>query len=359
MFISKFIKKYKNYKSYQEIHNWGEKSAKADFPNLDSDFPKITADEMKQIQATWPGIGVCQKDVAWIRIYKREHGFSPYAIGSYQSTIFRKILNPKQELHAFDNKALCDIYFPEIKYAKPFVRRIKNNFYDLEMNHLSTEQAIEILAAQKEYIIKPALDTLCGDGVHKVTLSEDKNKAIAQIKESFAQQSSDFIAQEVIKQHPEIARLNPSSFNCFRVTTVYINGKFDYCTILKVGKAIKGNFRDNWNSSYLIGVSNDGILNDFGYDNQINRVDQTDNGIKFGGLQMPMFKEIVASCEKWHKHFFPNCGMLGFDISLDDQNQIRVIEINVTEPGFVGEQLCCGTFFEPFRDDIVNHILGK
>lgn len=314
------------------------------------DLPKLTNEEMALYKKTWPGIDLKEMDTIWARVYKKENGFSPYFVGLYQSCVLRDKLNPKVQLHAFDNKAMCDIYFPEIHFAEPYVRRIAGVYFDQEMKQLSLQEALCILKSKNEYIIKPALDTMQGKGVAKVVLSgsdEDKEK---QILDSFAEQKKDFIAQKVLKQHPDVERLNPSSINCCRVTTIFINGKFDYSTILKIGK--KGAFRDNWNSSYLVGVSKDGVLNEVGYDDSLNKVYNTDNGIKIGGIRLPKFDEMISTVEHLHKKYFPNCGMVGWDVIVDNHNEISFIEMNVTIPGFVGEQLCCGTFFEPFVDDI-------
>lgn len=313
-------------------------------------FPELTTEEMEQYKKTWPSIDLKRKDTIWARVYKREHGFSPYFVGLYQSCVIREFLNPKMQLHSFDNKAMCDIYFPDIHFAHPYVRRIAGVYYDAKLNPVSKKEAMNILKAQGEYVIKPALDTMQGTGVEKVVLDGDEKGQENQILNSFSKQTKDFIAQEVLKQHPDVARLNPTSINCCRVTTIYINGKFDYSTILKIGK--NGAFRDNWNCSYLVGVSKDGVLNDVAYDDKINKVYQTDNGIKIGGIQLPMFKEMIDLVETCHKKYFPNCGMIGWDVIVDNKDQLRCIEMNITIPGFVGEQLCCGTFFENYVDDI-------
>ena len=317
-------------------------------------LPHLTKTEKAEYKSAWPSIDLKEKDMTWARVYKREHGFSPYIVGLYQSCVLREILNPKIQLHAFDNKALCDIYFPEIHFAQPFVRRIAGSYFDSDMNHISIQQAIDILKNKEKFFIKPALDTMQGTGVRKVVLDGKDNEEV--IHRSFAEQKKDFIAQEVLKQHPDIEKLNPSSINCCRVTTIFINGKFDYSTCLKIGK--EGGFRDNWNSSYFFGVSKDGITYDVGYDVTINKVQYTDNGIKVGGIRLPKFPEMISTVSEWHRKYFPNCGMIGWDVFIDDKNEIRIMEMNITIPGFVAEQLCCGPFFEPFADDI-NKMLRK
>ena len=320
-------------------------------------FPELTAEEMEQYKKAWPSIDLKRMDTIWARVYKREHGFSPYFVGLYQCCVLREILNPKLQLHAFDNKAMCDVYFPDIRFAQPYVRKISGIYYDAAMHPISVQEAVDLLKTKGEYIIKPALDTMQGVGVEKIVLGDDQKEQENQIMGSFAKQKKDFIAQEVLKQHQDVARLNPSSINCCRVTTIYINGKFNSSTICKIGK--KGGFRDNWNSSYLVGVSKEGILNDVAYDDKINKVYCTDNGIKIGGFQLPKFKEMLEMVESYHKKYFPNCGMIGWDVFVDNHDQIRCIEMNITIPGFVGEQLCCGTFFEEFADDINNILKNR
>lgn len=318
------------------------------------EFPELTSEEWAQCKAAWPSIKLKKEDMAWARIYKAECGFSPYMIGLYQCCAIRKVMNPKIELHAFDNKALCDVYFPELQFAAAYVRRIKGVLYDGELKPITFEQAVETLLTKECYFIKPALDTCQGTGVEKVDITGDEAADRKAIAESFERQRFDFVAQEPLKQHPAVAALNPTSVNCCRITTIYINGRFASSTVLKIGKA--GAVRDNWNVSYLVKVSDDGTLADFGYDNDLNKVTRTDNGISFGGFKLPRFDEMLSSVEHYHKSYFPNCGMIGWDVILDENDKVRLIEMNITMPGFLAEQLCCGTFFEPFAKEINERI---
>ena len=350
--VSAFRNRVRRFKKRNKRHNACAKKDSVLYKY--GSVPRLTKTEIAQYKNAWPSIDLQGKDMTWARVYKREHGFSPYFVGLYQSCVLREILNPLIQLHAFDNKAMCDVYFPDIHFAKPFVRRIAGSYFDSDMNHISLEQAIDILKNKEEFFIKPALDMMQGIGVRKVVLDgKEKEKLILR---SFAEQKNDFIAQEVLKQHPDIEKLNPSSINCCRVTTIFINGKFDYSTCLKIGK--KGGFRDNWNSSYIVGVSKDGITYDTGYDDTIKKVQYTDNGIKIGGIRLPKFQEMISNVSELHKKYFPNCGMIGWDVFIDDKDSVRFMEMNITIPGFVAEQLCCGPFFEPFADDI-NTLLRK
>jgi hypothetical protein len=120
--------------------------------------------------------------------------------------------------------------------------------------------------------------------------------------------------------------------------------------MIKIGK--KGSNVDNWHSSYLCGVTPNGQLLDKAYDNHLNSVTQTDNGIIFGGIELPGFHDMLSLVEKFHKKYFPNCGVIGWDILIDTNNHPRIIEANLTTPGLIGEQLASGDFFKEFRDII-------
>lgn len=315
-------------------------------------FPEITDDELKQIRKTWPMWKIKKDDLIWSRVYKKFHGFSPYIIGNWHTYLLRQEFNPYEQLSSFEYKGLFDVYFPEIPFPKSFVRRIQNVYYDLNMQVISRERAVDILLQYDTYIIKPSFGTNQGKGVEKVNLNVvDKKKRIL---ESFEDQKSDFIAQEVLEQHPDVAALNPTSLNCCRVTSVYIDGKFGFSTVFKIGKA--GSNIDNWRSSYFCGVCQDGTLSQYGFANDLKIVEQTDNGITIRGFRLPCYKDIVILVEKYHKKYFPNCGMIGWDVLVDKNNSVRVIEMNLTVPGLVAEQLAAGDFLKDFRDEIVKRL---
>ena len=315
------------------------------------DLPKLTNAEKKEIKRTWPGITIIPYDWICARVYKKIHGFSPYYLAPCWYNEMRKGMNPKDQLYALENKALCDVYFPDMSFPEVYVRGLNGSFYDKEMNFISREDAISILKSKKEFIIKPAIGTLKGDGVAKVNCEKDD------VEIAMKKVGRNFIAQEVLKQADEIERLNPSSLNCFRVTTIYMNGRFDFATSLKVGK--KGSIRDNWNSAYWIDVNKDGQLSEFGYDYNVNPVDHSDVGVVFNGLVIPHFQDMIDHLEKMHKKLFANCSVIGWDVTIDKEYKVRIIETNLYNPGTNIEQFVSGDFFKPFHDDMLKFVNKK
>lgn len=290
-------------------------------------------------------------DYTCIRIYKKFNGFSPFYLGPMWYNEIRRVINPRNQLQSLENKAMCDVYFPQLNFPCVYVRGLRGEIYDREMFPISIEEASLRLSKINGFVIKPSMDSEQGRGVKKVTTTD-----VSEIKKILIEAGNDFVVQEILQQHESIAKLNETSLNSFRVTSIYLNGHYGAVTALKVGK--KGAVRDNWNCSYWVNVENDGRLSEDAYDYNLNIVKQSDNGIVFNGLKMPYYNEMMDFVEKWHKKLFPNCGVLGWDITIDKNGQIRVIETNLDTPGTKIEQLCNLDFFKPFRNDICN-IMSK
>lgn len=317
-------------------------------------LPELTSEEFDLLQKTWPCFKFGEKDVLLARLYKKENGFDPFYISSsYHGIIIEKQIIPFNQVCSLENKALADLYFPEIPFPQAYIRSINGILYDKEMNKLSFEDAILLLLEKKRFIIKPAVNSKQGHGVKKIDLQHD-NATKEWFKELFSKATHNFIIQEIAIQHPDVARLNPSSLNCCRITSIYIGGKYTYGAMLKIGK--KDSVVDNWSSSYLVGINKEGKLNDIGWDNSIHSVTKTDNGIQFGGLTYPSYDSMVSSVEHYHKKYFPQTGVIGWDVCIDANNKPIVIEANLVIPGIPAEQLCSGPIFKDVHDELIKRI---
>ena len=246
------------------------------FYRLDKPFaiglPKLTAAEKKQIRETWEGVDITFLDFTWSRIYKKIKGFSPYYIGACWNQDIDYKVNPTTQVVALENKALCDVFFPELNFPKPYVRCLNGSLYDKDMNYISMDKALEILKTKDRFVIKPSVDSMQGAGVKVVRVKDTPD-----IESVLKSAGKNFIAQEALKQLQVIEELNPTSLNCFRVTTMYFKGRFGFATALKVGK--KGATKDNWNSAYWIGVNENGSLMDYGFDYKTEKVYQAEKSL--------------------------------------------------------------------------------
>lgn len=316
------------------------------------DLPNLANSEFEELKRIWPFLKFKKNDIYWARLYKKEYGFNPYFISSVnQCYQLRAKINPRDQVCSLENKALIDVYFPGIPFPEVYVRRINNGYYDKEMNRISFEEAIAVLKEKVSFIIKPSLGTMCGKGVKKYVIAENEDVSSEWFSMVFEEATDNFIAQEVLVQHPDITRLNPTSLNCCRITSIYINGIYTYGAMLKIGK--NGAHIDNWNSGYLVGINDNGMVKEKGWDDKLSPVYQTDNGVAFKSIQYPCFQELLKSIESYHKKFFPQCGIVGWDVIIDNQNNPKVIEANLTIPGIPAEQLCSGPFFKGVHEELI------
>lgn len=314
-------------------------------------FPKLSHSEIEEIKRVWPCFHVDRfNTLSFNRLTKRENGFSPYYINTVQIHALLDEVNRQEQVTSLTNKAMCDVFLPEIAFPEVFVRCIGGIYYNRKMERITYEDAIKELMGHEMFIMKPSIGSSGGAGVRKVK-TEDKT-TLAEIIQT---NCNEWVAQEVLQQEPIMASMNPSSVNSCRITTIYLKGRFGYSACVKIGK--KGSNIDNWFTSYFVGLSSDGKMNEFGYDKQLNKVDKTDGGVNIKGMKVPFFDKMLYDVERWHKYYFPMCGIVGWDIMVDISGIPRVIETNLTHPGVIAEQLVSGPFFEPFHDvicDLVN-----
>ena len=65
---------------------------------------------------------------------------------------------------------------------------------------------------------------------------------------------------------------------------------------------------------------------------------------------------MIIHLEMMHKKLFPNCGVIGWDVTIDKDYKTRIIEYNLWDPGTNIEQFVCGDFFKPFRNQMLYYL---
>ena len=320
------------------------------------ELPEMTEEEIRALKAMWPFLRIDRDDLAWARLYKQVYGFDPGFLGSVnQFYDLREQVNPYRQVCSLENKALCDVYFPEVPFPEVYVRGLGGSLYDRERKPLSLDEAASLLREKESFILKPALESMCGKGFRKFVAEEIPQldgKWLAGILQGVP---SEFVIQESVRQHPDMTRLNPTSLNCCRITSVYVGSQYTFAALQKVGK--RGSPIDNWDHGYFVGIEADGRLKKNGWDSGAHPVFQTDGGLPFEGLKVPGFTTMVEAAERFHRYFLPQCGIIGWDMVVDAAGDLKVIEANLTVPGLPSEQLCSGPFLKPVRDALC-HVFG-
>lgn len=259
----------------------------------------------------------------------------------------------------YDDKNMYDLLFPEVNRPKSYLRVINGRFFDRDYEELnSVEEISKCLNSDEEYIAKPSLDGQGGQGVKKIRLKDsqavflgDEHIAISDLSALY---KKDFIVQELVTQHKNLSTIYPHAVNTIRVMTFRYKQKYRVLSsIIRFGNL--GEFVDNESSGGIsCGISSDGVLKDFGIAKKIDRYEKhpyTDQ--KFGGTVIPNFSAVNEMAISMHKKLL-YFDLASWDISIQENGEPILIEMNLMEQGINFHQGTNGPLFGDLTDEVLD-----
>ena len=122
--------------------------------------------------------------------------------------------------------------------------------------------------------------------------------------------------------------INSSSVNTFRVITYIWNDRV-YTTLLTLRVGRHGNRVDNAHANGLfIGCSDEGYLRKWAFSEfQDKYLQHPDTGLTFEGYFIPQVPRILE-CAKKMQSRLPQMRIISWDMSLDSQENVVLIEVN-------------------------------
>ena len=246
----------------------------------------------------------------------------------YNSEIIWR-LNKFHFRHAYTDKGFYDTLFHDMNRPRTIVKNVNGYYYDDQLP-LSEGEAIERCSNLKEAIIKPTLGGTWGEGVK---LIQSTNGTVtnmnSSVKDLFASYKQSFIVQERLEQHPDMAKLNPTSLNTIRVMSYRRGDEIVILyAIVRIGR--NGQVIDNETAG--------GIKADI--DLQTGRIKGcamggpkepqmplTDVGTPTDGYQIPCFDKILEVVKEMHFRL-PYFDLVGWDMSVDKDGNPTLIEWN-------------------------------
>ncbi len=288
----------------------------------------------------------------WHRYYSSIYGqelveFIPESIfyTTIENTLNNVIMYP-----ALEDKNLLDFFFPKSLLPKTIIKNINGYFY-FEDELVSLSDASKKCLQLNEFVIKPTIGTAGGTGVKKIEISS-LDTPIEYLKRLFDDYKKDFIIQEVLKQHPDLANLNSTSINTIRVISyLRINDVKILSSVVRIGRL--GCFTDNMTLGGIgCGINAKGLLNDFGYDSFGQKFSTSDNGTRLKGFKIPMFKEILENIQEKHKKL-PYFKLVSWDFTVTNESLIKMIEYNVIGQDINLHQMANGPLFGEYFNEIM------
>lgn len=313
----------------------------------------LSSQENKLVTEFWGKIKV---NTDYLSLYNRYNAtFDPrYIPDNIFFTEVDMYFNSTADSKAIDDKNLYDFYFHDVKYPKTIVRKIGTSYLDATHQIISFKDVIEKCFAQKEIILKKAINSNSGRGILFWSI-EDGVEALKTILKS----PYDYVVQEIIKQHPTLGKLHESSVNTLRIITLYYKEKIHVLSsVVRMG--VDGSRVDNTPySSMFCGINTDGTLKKYAYNMNGHRFDTHPNDTVFSEVKIPDFDACIAFVKKLAPRFIRFSKLTSWDIAVGEDGQPILIEVNLNYGQLDYHQYTNGPIFGSLTEDVIKEVFGK
>lgn len=274
----------------------------------------------------------------WLKLYTAFRGefLEGWIPDNYLGRVVCPAINGRYrgigQLKTLSRRILQSEALPDLAYC------IKGNWITVAGETLEFSKIKTYLFDQHPIIFLKKDYSLQGNGVVKLDS--------AKFSEFDFKSAGDFVIQAPIQQHSFFEEISPGSVATLRITTVKPAGQpaTNRLTTLRVGRlgmeyiytsdCIRVPvFPENGNF-YSHAISPDWTVLDVHPDTQV----------AFEGRTIPEFAKAVRLCEQLHDRF-AHFEMIGWDVSIEQNGEAKIMEWNTDEPGIVFSEAAIGPHF--------------
>ncbi len=318
---------------------------------------KLTKTQKNEITNYYKRTAGVKVSTKWHRLFYTLTGdFSPMYIP--EDLFFMRIIPAVTKgyfIKSYDDKNMYNRLFPDIVQPETILKKSHGLYYLNDSKAITETVAFEKCNNINSAIIKPAIGTNSGLNIKILNVvNGNTNIDGLKINELFYRYGDDFLVQEVVHQHSELERLNPSSCNTMRIMTYRRSDETIILgSVIRIGK-LNSNV-DNFHFGGIIcGINDYGQLNKVGYTNVggLKKVYITPTDIVLENFQIPHYDKVLETAKKAHR-LLPQIPLIGWDFTLNNSNEVVLIEFNA--PYDPNLQICFGPAFGKYTDEI----LGK
>lgn len=321
--------------------------------NKDGEFPELTRGEQEEIASFWKKYGISLSSYEWHQYYYGKSGIKDPRF--VPDDVFHRLIRPHMNdvglAAAWSDKAYTDWVVRDVHTVCSVVRCVNGRLLDGDFKLIDTKTAGRIMNLYDFLVIKPTMYTDTGKNVMLLN-------APFKIEEILKQYGKFFVVQLPMKQHPDLAKLNESSVNTIRIDTVLFDQKAHATSaFIKVGQP--GQFADNGGGEKRIFIGiRDGKFTDFAFDHDCNKFYTIPSGYEFAGKKVPFFQEMCAAVEKAHS-YIPHFGLAFWDVSVDQNGEPTIVEMNLRYPDSYVPQVGSGPFFGNYTEEVLDYLCKK
>ena len=261
--------------------------------------------------------------------------------------------NNKKKALAYSDKGMYHRLLQNVKQPETIVKKIAGYYYNGDKeNIISLEEAINLCEREDHLIIKPSSGEK-GGGI----MFYDRESSDLMDLRTVLQRRKGFVVQKIIKQHPDLERLNSSSINTVRVISFhYKDAVYILSAILRIG-GINARIDNVSTGGCACSIKPDGWLRDKAVNRQSQWTDETSSGLKFSDICVPNYEGIIETVKRLHCQL-PYLNILGWDFAVGEDGTPVFIEFN-TNPGqnqIGGKEPTFGVLTDEVLEDV---FLGK
>lgn len=306
------------------------------------------------------------------RLFSHYIGEVPHIVPDYIGTeIISYYLNPQRYIDFYEDKNTYDSYILlNDSLPKTYAKRISggsmllvdnDSFY--QANQMSINDHLKNLGVDK-CVLKPTIDSCSGNGVmmfQKGNGSYVSTKGVILSNAFLESFSDDFVIQEAIIQHPDLAKFNPTSVNTLRICT-YRSVKDERIEVtgalIRIGK--QGEIVDNAHAGgCFVGIDlESGHLHHYAcdqYGNKYESWNSTSFAVAYKIPNWDIVKEFARRVASYNHH----CRLLALDITVDADGRPRLIEINISGFSFWLFYFCGQDVFNGEHQSVIDYCNAK
>ena len=325
-------------------------------------YTKLTSQQVKETQELWKKHYGKSINLKWHEYYLKVNGeFSPKYIPTYiyYTQIYPKLNDPRIAVVYSDKNMIQKLLGDRVILPKTYIQNINGNYY-INGEVVTKQEAIARCMNIEDGVIKHSLDTCQGKSIIRFSCTngevtgKDCPNTIEELIDSYAK---DFIIQAAVRQSNSMAKLNPTSLNTVRIMTYWgKNGIEPVFAVVRMGRS--GAVIDNASAGGLYcGVNMDGSLKKHAYTlAPFTSHTESDNGIVFEEFTIPHFDRLKDKAKELHAQL-PYAKIIGWDLSLNENEEIELVEINANSPGLF--QGATGPAFGQYTAEILEYCRNK
>lgn len=340
------------YRKYREMKKWKVRITK-NFKDLEY-RRKLTNAQKKEVQDFY--ISMIGKKIP---LYCHEYFYSRTGVFTKEyvpNNVYHCELIPKANQHrlqrAFGDKNMCDFLFPGENIVHSILKNM-NGYYYFEGKPVSEEEAISLCKDMDNVIIKPSRESE-GKGVQLFSSKDGVIDLNGQtVGQLFKEYGKDFLVQEWVKQHEDMAALNPTSVNTMRILS-YRSGMevLIIYSVVRIGRG--GSVVDNQCAGGIsTTIDKEGRLGKIAFGGfSADNIEKTDTGIVLEGYQLPSYDKAIEMVKRLHLKL-PFFNIVGWDVAIQEDGEPVLIEFN-TNPGL--SQSAFGSGMGEYTERIIREL---